>query len=320
MSESSSFTLETFREMELELGGIRQVSAVFGVNFYTSQPLSSFADDVLACYQRFLDFCPVDRLAFYRTETMSRHKPTTKRALNMLPAWLAPDAPQREFIAIELKSGEDYREAPSFRFQVLGGELGSVAFEAEWANPISLALPPEFGLEQQEAILDLVKELCELIPYSSAHAGFALECSPYAQEESETHAWKTSMRHLGMDIYMGGRRETIAAGQDALKGVGWLTILSHELANEVGGPDAIAKTVAADCKVVEVKGGLLVKAGPRPAIGDRNRKDYLPQYQSVYEALRPLLDKATERAHFLELEREEEEGTEAWYRRFECGN
>jgi hypothetical protein len=320
MSEPFELTAKVLRDMELTIEGVKGVSSVFGVNFYIPVTLSSCGEGVLTCYNRFLDLCPADRLTFYSTETMSRHKPVTKRALNMLPTWLKDGAPPRKFIAIELKSGEDYREAPSFKFEVLGGEQGSVAFRKKWANLISVDFPPEFGLEQPEVMLDFVKEVCGLIPYSSGQAGFALECSPYAQEMSQTHAWKTSMRHPGMDIHMGGRKTTIAAGQDALKGVGWLTILSDELARAVGGRDAIAQQLTSECEVLGVTRGFLVKAGARPAVGDRNRADYLPNYQSVYEAVRQLVNKAAERSPFLTLERGKEEGTQAWFRRFEGGD
>jgi Protein of unknown function (DUF3396) len=319
MNEVSRPTAKTFQDMELELEGVRQVSAVFSINFYTSKTLTSFADGVIACYQRFLDICPANRLTFYGTETMSRHRPVTKRALNMLSTWLKPDAPPREFIAIELKSGEDYREAPIFRFQVLGGEPGSVAFAKKWANLISLAFPPEQALEQPEFMLDLVEDLCGFIPFSSGHAGFSLECSPYAQEKTETHAWKTSMRYPGLDIYMNGRRDTIAAGHDGLKTVGWLTVLSNELAEGVGGRNVIAKKLSEECELIDIAGGLVARAGPRPAVGDRNRSDYLLNCQSVYEAFRPLLERAAKRAPYLKLAGDQAEGTQQWYKRFADG-
>ena len=43
------------------------------------------------------------------------------------------------------------------------------------------------------------------------------------------------MGHPGLDIYMNGRRDTIAAGHDGLKTVGWLTLISKGLAEQIGG-------------------------------------------------------------------------------------
>ena len=72
---------------------------------------------------------------------MRRHKPVTKSTLNMLSTWLKPGAPQREFIRLQLKGGEQYQDAPHWKFDVFGIEPKSKLYNKGNANIISVAFP-----------------------------------------------------------------------------------------------------------------------------------------------------------------------------------
>jgi hypothetical protein len=305
-------------DLELVHEGVRVVSVTFGLNLFTAEPFAALGDKLLACQERFLQLCPPDEVKFYRTETMGEHKPVTKRVLGMLAAWFKPGLPLRRLIGLELKNGDDDRAAPTFRFQVLGEAKGPAAPDG-WSNLISLAFPAEWGTGRTEEMLALAQELCGLVPVRSGYAGYVFECSPYAVKVSQPHAWQKSMRHRGIDIYLGEREETVAARCNAVKSVNWLTILCNDFVAGLGGAAGLKKA-APGCDTLPVPGGLIVRAGDAPAAGDTNRKDYLPVYREAYRFVRPLVELAAEQSPWLSLGADEEEKMKRWYRRFEHGS
>jgi hypothetical protein len=183
------------------------------------------------------------------------------------------------------------------------------------ANILHMAFPPDWGLSRTAEMLALMQELCGLFPFRSGHAGFSLECSGYEQISSEGHAWKTSMRHRGLDIFMVSK-DMGAAGRDALKGVNWLTAVGDKLLKKVGGTKGLRKKLSEAIELIDVPGGVLIKAGPKPAVGDTNRNDFVPLYQEVHQALAPVIEPAIERYGALSLWEESLVKTHAWLRRF----
>jgi hypothetical protein len=234
----------------------------------------------------------------------------------MLNVWLKPGAPPRDTIAIELKDGTAIG-APKFRFQVWGEDEEPDEGETKDANLVSLAFPPDWGTDRADEMSKLVRELCEVFPYRSGYAGFSFECSPNEIEESQKHAWQKSMRWRGIDIF-DFAHETIAANGDGVKGVGWLTILDNGFVKELGGPKKIRAALPESVDVVQVRNGIILKAGPKPQLGDANRRNFLPEYKAVYRVIKPLAERAIDRYPPLSLDTDDPaEGTQTWLRRFD---
>ena len=181
---------------------------------------------------------------------------------------------------------------------------------------LKMTFPSEWGVDKCEEMLALTKDICSYFPFQSGSAGFVFECSPYEEEESQTHAWKMSMRHRGIDISR-IPEDASAVGQDAVKGVNWLTILGETFVKKLGGSQRIKKVLSREVEMIDAAKGIILKAGPAPAIGDVNRRDYLPAYQEVYRLVEPLMQPAIERSLAFNLAGEDdEEMTERWFKRF----
>ncbi len=295
--------------------GVRLVSLTFGVTLYTSVFFTEISKQVLACFEMFLRLCSRDQLRYYATTNMRMHKPITPRTFGMLETWLKPGAPPMDFIDLEMKNGVAYQDAPDLKFAVCAGGKGSLRHAAKHANMVSVAFPAEWGIQRAEEMLGFVRDLCSLFPFQSGHAGISFECSRYAKTDSQTHAWQKSMRHRGIDIVR-IPADAKAAGHDALKGVGWLTLLGKPLAAELGGTKSMHKSLPGEVEFIEAPtGGLILKAGPVPMIGDRNRDERLPLYGSVYRVVAPLVEVAAERSMAFNLLDDYVERTMAWYRR-----
>jgi len=295
-------------QLDLTQNGIKLVTLTFGINLYTGVSFYDCPEAVLKGLDLFLEQCPREQLRFYSTETMTAHKPVTARALNMPRTWLKPGAPKKDFIALELKSGEAYQDAPQFKY-----DIWSVA-KSKQAKVLSMAFPAAWSLEQPDRLLALVQQLGDVFPFTSGLAGYSLERSPYVKDESETHAWNMSMRHVGIDIVR-LPFDAKAPGSDAVKGVGWLTLLGTGLLAELGGEKNLAAKLSKDVELISSTHGVIIKAGPVPRLGDVNRNDSLPLYRSVYKVVAPLIRKAAERSMEFLVPGDSADKTLAWYLR-----
>jgi hypothetical protein len=295
-------------DLDLTQNGLKLVTLTFGINLYTGVSFYDIPHAILHALDVFLARCPPNCIKHYATETMRAHKPVTNRALNMPRTWFKRGAPQKDYVALELKSGDAFQDAPQFKYHIW-----SVA-KSKQAKLISLAFPPQLGLEQPDEMATLVGELAEEFPFTSGLAGFAFERSPYSEEQAETYAWRTSMRHPGIDVVR-IPVDAKAAGTDAIRGVNWLTLVGSELLGSIGGMSNLRAKLPKEIVLIESRHGVIIKAGPAPAIGDVNRADTLPLYRQVYKVLAPLVAIAAERSMSFQLVDDFVERTEAWYAR-----
>jgi hypothetical protein len=300
--------------LDLVQDKIKLASLTFGINLYTDELFSKNGDKVTRCLEEFLKLCPRENLRFYATTNMRVHKPTTARTFGMLSAWLRPGAPPMDYIDLELKDGNAYQDAPRFKFAVSAGEKGSVRFKGKHANILSLAFPAEWGIDRPADMLSFVIKIASIFPFQSGLAGFAFECSRYRKEESQTHAWQESMRHRGVDIVR-LPTDAKAVGHDALKGVGWLTLLGAPILERLGGLGRLRRSLGDAIQFIDLPNGVILKAGAAPASGDRNRDERLPLYAKVYDAISPLVETASKRSMSFNLVEDFVERTEAWFAR-----
>jgi len=304
------------KDLQLVEDGKVAVRPAFGVSLFTAKSFYEIPDAVLACQDLFLKLCPQGQVKYYLTETMDQHAKVTERTFTMLPTWLRKGAPKREQIFLELKSGDDREEAPEFRLEVSSNEDGSIGFESEFANSVHFTLPVAWGTEHADKMRDFLIHLAGFFPYSFGYTGFALEWSPYFEEEACTHAYAKGMRHPGFDIYDNANFEEIV-GHDSLAGVGWLTLLGPELIGQLGGRHKIRSALAETTHIRDAGHGLMVSLGDAPEIGDTNRRDLLPAYRELYALLSPVAEVGIERSSAFEFHPGDVyENTLRWLRRF----
>lgn len=294
----------------------RVASACFGITLLADPPVSDFGGGVLKAFARYRELVGDNALKVYATDTMHQHKPVSKRALTLLETWLAPDAPPRDTIAVEYSDATPYFEAPRRRFHITGNGNGRPR-KHELPSALRIALDPGWGTDRYEDALEFVLQLVEWIPVRSGYAGFALEYSRYSTEEGCEHAWRQSMLHPGFEINNCVTDERLATLKDSIRTVSWLTLLDDAFVDELGGRSELVKKLPVSVKVRNFNGGVLLRGGDRPAIGDVNRNDKLPDYRAIYRAVRPLTDKSVERSQWLDLADNEEERTERWLRRWD---
>lgn len=298
-----------FSDLDLTAEGLKFATVTFGINLYTDKSFYDCPDAVLESFRLYVEQSSLEPLRHYTTETMREHKPVTKRVLGMLPTWLKPGAPHKHYLALELKSGENFQDAPQFKYEVW------CVPASQQANIVSMALPAAWAVEKRDAMLELVLRLADVFPFRSGLAGYSFEVSRYDKKAGEKHAWTRSMRHPGIDIVR-IPVDAKAAGGDVIRGVGWLTLIGAEFVTQLGGISKLRSKLSAEIELVETRYGLLIRAGANPAIGDVNREDVLPLYREVYRILAPWIEAAAEQSMAFQLATDYVERTRDWYARF----
>jgi hypothetical protein len=309
-----------YADLELKDADITLTALTFGINLYFNESFYAIPVQTLQSFELFRKTSAEMPLTLYATESMNEHKPVNKRVMGMLGTWLAPDAPQRPYVALELKSSPTPQDAPHLKYAV----WGDISTQS---NIISMAFPLVFGQEKTDEMLALVTQLAELIPFRSGLAGYSFECSRYAKRKSETHAWSTSMRHPGVDIVRipvdakalgkvtSEVDSTAPIGSQGVKGVGWLTLLDTSLCRELGGVAALRRKLPASIEVLECRHGVILQAGPKPELGDINRGETLPLYREIYKLLVPWISVSSDMSMAFQLAKDYVERTRAWYAR-----
>ncbi|MCL4738695.1 MAG: DUF3396 domain-containing protein [Burkholderiaceae bacterium] len=297
--------------------GVLRTSLTFSINLFAETSFLAIPDAVLRCQELFLQLGPRDKLRFYATENMRKHRPVNAKVFGMLELWLRAPQPKDDIVALELKDGDDVRDAPKYMFNVFSRETGAGGEPSSLANTLNLAFPPEFGTRRADEVFELTRRLAEIIPYQCGSAGFAFHCSRYSPEIGEAFAWQKSMRHPEVDIVR-PVQDRHAVERNAVKTVGWLTLVSDALLDELGGASAVKSKLGNGIDVVKAGGGRIFRIGPAPALCDRNRGESASGYRALHVALRPLIERAGKQSPWFKTGGEDrDEQTEAWFQRFE---
>lgn len=204
------------------------------------------------------------------------------------------------------------QDGPEFKFHIWAVDA------SKQAKVLSPALPAAWGNGKSARMLELVQGVCDPFPFHSGLAGHAFERSHYAPEDSETHAWQASMHHPGIDIVRDIVRipeDVRAAGGNAVKGVGWLTLLGNGLVAQLGGLPGLRGKLGRDIDLIDSRNGIIVKAGPHPLAGDVSRGDGLKLHGQVHDVLAPWIRTAAKQSVCFQLAEDFVGRTHAWYAR-----
>ena len=293
--------------------GVVSVELGLGASLFTASPWSAQASVATLLLDQFLHWCEPYRLGFYATETMSRHKPTNAATFSMPQVWLKPGAPTRDHTTLELKGGNDYRDASADFFKLYGVEPSSDDFDPNEATAVSFSVAPR--LKSDAGMLEkLFVAACCSVDLVSAYAGYRLNCSRYGTENAETHALRVGMRYLGLDIPK-PQDDAMAVWHDAAKGVGWLTAVGRTILSELGGVSRIRKQLPQYIEVIEIPTGAVIKLAPFPSVGDVNRAQALQGERAVSQLLMQHIERYIARSAPFEVDETEREITDRWYRR-----
>lgn len=179
------------------------------------------------------------------------------------------------------------------------------------ASAFHLSLPAAWA-ERPDDACALFHDLAERLPFRFGLAGYATQVDEGSANPNADRAcaeWLArfkavdSMHVIVMQEY----------ARTKIKGVNWLTALDAGLTRDVGGAGKLRRALG-EATVHELsKGGVVLRAGSRPLLGDRTKDEDVTAYSKVDAALRTVrLRKGPVLPGFMD-----EKETAAWLARYE---
>ncbi|HEX6750881.1 MAG TPA: type VI immunity family protein [Longimicrobium sp.] len=165
------------------------------------------------------------------------------------------------------------KDAPEFDVGGYSLELHLGSKHATINDRVHIALPLEFADEHRiSGTIELFRELVTDVPFWGAVAGYGFDL-PWGREcemVAMPAMLRAALRFHGL-LVRHRTQEDYAVKK--LKSAGWLTFLDAELLGLVGGQDALEAAVDGLVEISPLRGGVLLKAGDRPPVGDVNRQE-----------------------------------------------
>jgi Protein of unknown function (DUF3396) len=280
---------------------------------FTARPMSESPDGLLAFYESFRSRFG-EGVTFAQTNDQKRPKRAAARDLDRVSFWFTDERSRAEtLLGIRLHSGKTASEVQPPAFQFLYHQLRSRLPRGGFR----IALPVDFVGEDVTPLLELVNESMQGFPLQWGYSGYSfIWCELDDALNGLALAWIRPFlkRHPGFSCGDIGRFRS--AVEKGLANVSWITMVGAEYAQKLGGKEALGAACGEGILIHELPpGGLAVQAGPRPEIGDANRRDFLPLYRRVGEALRPVWV-SDDVIGDLVVEGLQEDEKHAWLRRF----
>jgi len=240
-------------------------------------------------------------------------------------AWLPVASPS-------LHSPESYLEALSpNRAWELGYHGGSAAASASdvlleafgsagWKRRMSYfrcSVPVTWFADHQGCWQDSVLRWCEVLQPVHGYGGLGIIQSPngMVMHQHEPAVYAAARRFLGLEF--DDPVLHLPYVEQGIKGINWLTVLGREMLDRLGGLGALRRNLSPQVRVLEYDKGVVIQAGKRPELADRNRQIFPALYAEVAKAVLPI--RITEHRAFQHAgaARFTRETSEEWLRRFD---
>ncbi len=183
---------------------------------------------------------------------------------------------------------------------------------------MSATLPMKF-LEQQEGgfFQNLVHEWCQRLSPYHGYAGLAvISSADYGHARGAAPLLYPLVRRFpGLEIDMPLSHARYCG--EGIKGVNWLTVLSHTFLRKLGGKAALQSQLGDEFPFYDYPDGTMIQAGPYPQIGDLEQNNVPVHYQKVYRLVKAV---QAEYPHSIMDTPEGVDGrvfTQQWLHRFE---
>lgn len=257
-----------------------KVSLSLAVTLYVKPPTSAADDGALVCYQRFLDLCE-PRLTWYAS-AKGQYRRAEPKVLRIPFRRLHEAHANGQSWGWVAYGGEDRRDANECQFEalLLSPPLHQLGF-------IRAAFPVAMFAQDLRRFVALVRDLASAFPFFFGYAGFSFSESldVATKQRNEPLLLPVAMRFAGIEVE--ASRTTICC-MDHIKGAAWLTLIDAALVERAGGKANLRAQLSEGVGLEDVSGGLLIQAGPAPALGDINADERLPLYREVHKALTPI--------------------------------
>ncbi|MBA4491617.1 type VI immunity family protein [Paracoccus sp. S1E-3] len=180
---------------------------------------------------------------------------------------------------------------------------GAALLQPARAMPVDLsvfhlAMPATLAKENPDDLIARMSAWCRQVQPLHGTAGLAPIYEIGMQRNYPDETWPLLSRFSGLD-YMNAF-VLAARGVNQIQCINWLTILGTPILAEIGGAEELARLLAAAARdmaatedeqprLYPYEGGMLIRAGRYPQLGDRNIGGVPKSYRIVNKVLRPWL-------------------------------
>lgn len=146
--------------------------------------------------------------------------------------------------------------------------------------------PARTAREDADALIAQILGWCELLKPQQGLCGLTPMFELGMDRAYPQAYWPFLARFNGLD-YDWGFASVVRTAR-GIKGANWLTILDAGYVDALGGKDRLCAAVGDAATVYTWSGGVLIRAGAEPQIGDVNRNLWPETYIAVNRVLRPI--------------------------------
>lgn len=180
---------------------------------------------------------------------------------------------------------------------------GAALLQAKRALPVDLsvlhlAMPAMLAKHDPDDLIERLTHWCHQAQPLHGTAGLAPVYEIGMQQSHPDETWPLLSRFAGLD-YMNAF-PLAARGVNRIHSINWLTILGRPMLDEIGGAEQLAGLLASAAQELDATdpeapvlhaydGGVVIRAGQYPQLGDRNISGIPNSYRIVNRALRPWL-------------------------------
>lgn len=273
--------------------------------FFVGAP-SSHVEGILDFYDQALSVIKSD-IVQYVTGTMSKPKRVKADTFDILPLWVTDPKAKKDIMQLRLDNSTGPDSAADHAFQF-------VYFEHYKAGAVRLVLSASFA-DESARFADLARRLAKMLKFSFGLGGYSLGWNRVGElaHEAKKDIYVISRRYPGIDIP--DIQGDIRAISQGIKCVNWLTLLDDAYVERLGGMDRLRKALDQQVVCDRVTNGVVIQAGPRPEMGDVNRRETLPLYHNVGRAVAKV--RAKEHLAFIPDPKDPGQATEKWLARFD---
>lgn len=259
-----------------------------GMDLFFGRPMDDYRDGVLGLWEALLDWRGRDRFTWARLGGGNKSRKMSAAAYRTVQMWLDGSRSYGLHCFINIQDGA-FEEIGQEAFLVDGNNRPIEDDDDIDINFVQLRFPLDIA-DDPDDLARALQTIAAPLAYTCGTAGLMLHATPFGRDQLWSQMRAGVTRYEGVEPDMAHKVAWMAG--EGLGGINWLTFVGPAHLETLGGRDALAAkaNALADVSSSRAGQGLVIRAGERPRVGDRNHPSPdLDPYRAVYGLLKPAL-------------------------------
>lgn len=280
--------------------------------FFLEPFVHQCSDALSAAFDKFTGMAPKKSLKWAVVSATSEEwRPYDAKAEKRIRDSLAPSgASKRRFTAFRVNDFGD--EAPQYGFTL--SDRDKEDEHGLSRTLVQMTFPPSVVQEGSAGLfVRVVEEFTSLLNPAYGYCSLGLLPSDARQTAAFAEMRAFAKRFPGYDVSVNDLAQLDIGSRT--RGAKWITVLGPDLAERLGGLEALREHLPSEVSVSRAGNSIVVRAGTAPELGDVNKKVPTPLLRAVALVLEPvtLFGEVNLRSYFANFD---DEFLRRWERRF----